>query len=53
MSGKIEKAAAYRDRAKQLRAIAEGPAEKMREALLILAKDFEHMAEALDRLCRR
>jgi hypothetical protein len=43
-------AKAYRERAKSLRAIAEGTAEKMREALIMVAEDCEHLAATIDKL---
>jgi hypothetical protein len=45
----IARANAYRARAKSLRAIADGTAEKMaREALFIVADDYERMAMIIE-----
>ena len=47
MSNHTKTAAAYTQRAQLLRQIAQGPSEKMAEALLVLAEEFEHMAGVL------
>jgi hypothetical protein len=44
----LKKAKAYRERANSLRSIADSTAEKMREALILVAEDYDRMAAAVD-----
>ena len=52
MSEDLESAERFRQRAKQVRAIADGTKGELRRALLEIAKDYEAMATARERIDR-
>jgi hypothetical protein len=53
VSEDLESAKRFRQRAKQVRTIAEGTTGEVRRALLEIAKDYEAMAIARERIVRQ